>query len=139
MDTSFKRNGITGTDLYIVGFLEDSKWKEELVVAILDNFLIAIYNKNLVVKIDNITISAGTLKDIIENFNISEKRKYQSIWSYYQVLTSTDNLENNPNSFLLGDVFRDLGNFELKILYDNLNRKVLISRANGMKIFDLER
>ena len=139
MDTSFKRNGITGTDLYIVGFLEDSKWKEELVVAILDNFLIAIYNKNLVVKIDNITISAGTLKDIIENFNISEKRKYQSIWSYYQVLTSTDNLENNPNSFLLGDVFRDLGNFELKILYDNLNRKVLISRANGMKIFDLDR
>ena len=139
MDTSFKRNGITGTDLYIVGFLEDSKWKEELVVAILDNFLIAIYNKNLVVKIDNITISAGTLKDIIENFNISEKKKYQSIWSYYQVLTSTDNLENNPNSFLLGDVFRDLGNFELKILYDNLNRKVLISRANGMKIFDLDR
>ena len=73
MDTSFKRNGITGTDLYIVGFLEDSKWKEELVVAILDNFLIAIYNKNLVVKIDNITISAGTLKDIIENFNITKE------------------------------------------------------------------
>ena len=113
----------------IAGFLNDSKWQEELVIAILDNFLVAIYNKNLIVKIGNMTISENTLKNIIESFKISEKKKYQSIWSYYQVLTSTDNPAENPNSFFLGDTFRDLGAFELKILYDNLNRKVLISRA----------
>ena len=139
LDSSFRRNGTTGTDLYIAGFLNDSKWQEELVIAILDNFLVAIYNKNLIVKIGNMTISENTLKNIIESFKISEKKKYQSIWSYYQVLTSTDNPAENPNSFFLGDTFRDLGAFELKILYDNLNRKVLISRANGMKIFDLDR
>ena len=139
LDSSFKRNGTTGTDLYIAGFLNADNWQEELVIAILDNFLVAIYNKNLVVKIGDITISENTLKNIIESFKINEDKKYQSIWSYYQVLTSTDNPGEHPNSFFLGDTFRDLGPFELKILYDNLNRKVLISRANGMKIFDLDR
>ena len=43
------------------------------------------------------------------------------------------------NSFLLGNTFKDFDDFELKILYDDLNRKVLISRSNGMKIFDLDR
>lgn len=139
IDSSFSRNGKTGTDLYILGFLDNKKWQEELAISVLDNFLIAIYNKNLIIKIGDMVISSYTLKSILENFKINEKKKYLSIWSYYKVLTSTDTPEDNPNSFLLGDVFKDLGDFELKILYDNLNRKVLISRSNGMKVFDLDR
>jgi len=103
------------------------------------NLIIAALIFVLGIAIGDITISENTLKNIIESFKINEDKKYQSIWSYYQVLTSTDNPGEHPNSFFLGDTFRDLGPFELKILYDNLNRKVLISRANGMKIFDLDR
>ncbi len=139
MDSSFSRNGKTGTDLYIMGFMDRKKWQEELAIAILDNFLIAIYNKNLIIKIGDMVISSYTLQNVLETFKINEKKKYLSIWSYYKVLTSTDSPEDHPNSFLLGDVFKDLGDFELKILYDNLNRKVLISRSNGMKVFDLDR
>ena len=139
LDNSFKRKGRRGTDLYILGFKEDSKWKEELIFAILENFLISIYNKNLIVKVDDIVISRETLKETIDNLKISEKKKNHFIEDYYKVLLATSGNNVVDNSFLLGDNFKNLDDFELRILYDDLNRKVLISRSNGMKIFDLDR
>ena len=79
LDTSFKRDGQTGTDVYIIGFWEDPKWKEELITAILENFLIAIYSKNLIVKVDDTIISRETLKETIEALKINEKKKNQTI------------------------------------------------------------
>lgn len=139
LDNSFKRKGRRGTDLYILGFREDSKWKEELIFAVLENFLISIYNRNLIVKVDETVISRETLKETIDNLKISEKKKNHFIVDYYRVLLSTSGNNVVDNSFLLGDNFKDLDDFELRILYDDLNRKVLISRSNGMKIFDLDR
>ncbi|EEY35458.1 hypothetical protein, partial [Pseudoleptotrichia goodfellowii] len=139
LDNSFKRKGRRGTDLYILGFREDSKWKEELIFAVLENFLISIYNRNLIVKVDETVISRETLKETIDNLKISEKKKSHFIGDYYRVLLSTSGNNVVDNSFLLGDNFKDLDDFELRILYDDLNRKVLISRSNGMKIFDLDR
>lgn len=139
LDTSFKRDGQTGTDVYIIGFWEDPKWKEELITAILENFLIAIYSKNLIVKVDDTIISRETLKETIEALKINEKKKNQTIGDYYKVLLATSENGMTENSFLLGNTFKDFDDFELKILYDDLNRKVLISRSNGMKIFDLDR
>ncbi len=138
IDPSFKRKGVTGTDLYIIGCAENKDWKEELIISVLDSFLVAIYEKKLIVRIEDTVISSDTLKNILETLKINEKKRYFSIWSYYRVLVASDNPENSTNSFLLGDIFRDLGEFELNILYDNLNRKVLVSRANGMKVFDLD-
>ncbi|RRD39188.1 hypothetical protein EII29_08065 [Leptotrichia sp. OH3620_COT-345] len=139
LDNSFKRKGQTGTDLYIIGFLEREKWKEELISAVLENFLIAIYNKNLIVKVNDTLISKETLKETIENLKIGEKKKNLTINDYYKVLTATSEINSGKNAFFLGDTFKNLDDFELKILYEDLNRKVLISRSNGMKIFDLDR
>lgn len=140
LDPNFNRRGTTGTDLYIIGFLENSKWKEELIFSILENFLIAIYNNNLTVKIDDVIISSSTLYNVINNFKINEKKNYKkSIGDYYNVLISTTEFDHNLDSFYSEETFKDLGEFELRILYDDLNRRVLMSRSNGMKIFDLDR
>ena len=139
IDPNFKRAGEIGTDLYIISFLENSNWIEELSVAVLDNFLIAVYNGHLIVKIGEIVISRQTLDDIVEKFKIEDKKKYKSVFDYYKVLKSTSELSDSSNNFIVGDNFRDLGGFELRILYEDLNRRVLISRSNGMKIFDLDR
>ena len=108
-------------------------------ITVLDNFLIAVYNGHLIVKIGEIVISRQTLDDIVEKFKIEDKKKYKSVFDYYKVLKSTSELSDSSNNFIVGDNFRDLGGFELRILYEDLNRRVLISRSNGMKIFDLDR
>ena len=175
LDENFRRKGQTGTDLYIIGFLENKNWEEELVVAILDNFLISIYKRNLIVKINQNVLSQKTLLKNIIDYGINKKKKYQSIWDYYRVLKATDSnevsAENNENleqdnqngenftnsenekikivndeiddmdlgnCFVSQDSFLDLGDYELRILYGDFNRQMLMARSNGMKIFDLK-
>ena len=101
IDPYFKRAGKRGTDLYIISFIENNKWIEELVTAVLDNFLIAIYNNHLVVKVSDVTISRSTLGDIMSSFKIENSKKYKSIWDYYNVLVSTSDLSISNNIFLL--------------------------------------
>lgn len=126
MDENFDRDKRTGTDIYIIGFMEEDNWKEEMVTSILEGFLLSIYYNRLLVKIDDITISKDSLPLIIEQFKSTAKYAY----NYYQVLTSEE-------SSIIKKDFAGLGEIELRVLVSpNLHRKVLISRSTGMKIFD---
>ena len=151
LDKNFKRAGKTGTDLYIIGFIENGDWESELVIEILNSFLISIYNGNLIVKINENILSKDTILKNIQKYGIDKVKKYRSIWDYYRVLSITDpkneinEIENDKvknmdlsNHFFSQDTFKDLGEFKLQILYGDLNRQVLMARNNGMKIFDLK-
>ncbi|WP_304180470.1 hypothetical protein [Leptotrichia trevisanii] len=125
LDENFRRKGQTGTDLYIIGFLENKNWEEELVVAILDNFLISIYKRNLIVKINQNVFSQKTLLKNIIDYGINKKKKYQSIWDYYRVLKATDSnevsAENNENleqDNQNGENFTNSENEKIKIVND---------------------
>lgn len=125
LDPNYNRNEY-GTDIFILGFHKDSDWKSEIITSILEEFLIAIYNNELVIKIDGTTISSENLKDVIESYKETAKTAY----NYYQVLT-------DEKSVVTEHEFVGLGTIELHVLIKSeMHRKVMMCRKNGMKIFD---
>mgnify|MGYP000845821417 FL=1 len=119
----------SGTDIYIIGFLDDEEWKKKVVEAILENFLISILNDNIEIKVEDVLINKENLSFLIEKY----KEDIELTYEYYQVLMEKD---SQP----LEIEFKDLGKFKLYLLIKkDFKRKILISRSNGMKIFDRNR
>lgn len=115
-----------GTDIFVLGFRKNEDWKSEIINSLLEDFLIAIFNNELVVVIDGMEISAKNLSGIIENF----KDMAPIAYNYYQVLT-------DERTVKIEHEFTGLGTIELHILVNQgLHRKVMMCRKNGMKIFD---
>lgn len=115
-----------GTDIFVLGFKRGTDWKSEIITSILEEFLIAIYNGELVVKIDDTEITAQNLAETVYSYKETAKMAY----NYYQVLTDSNSLITEYN-------FSDLGTIELRVLVkQGLHRKIMMCRKNGMKIFD---
>ena len=77
----------TGTDIYIIGFRDDLKWKKEMITKILDSFSSAIIFGTLEVKVDDVDINKETILDVIENPDNIIKTSYKNIKSQYILLT----------------------------------------------------
>lgn len=115
-----------GTDVYILGFIQNPLWKDEIVKATIEGYLISILQNNLEVEIDGLEINNKTINDLVERY----KEEIPLTYNYYQVLT-------NENTTSICEDFEGLGKIELKILIQKeFRRKVLMARNNGMKIFD---
>lgn len=125
-----------GTDIFIMGFNNYSDWKEKIIASLLDNFLLAIYNGNLEIKVQDVLVNKNNLKDLIELYK--DKFNYcESSYYYYQVLQSSEEIHCNKDL-----VKQAPGVVKLKvaIFKDGApNRTVLMSRSNGMKLFDKNR
>lgn len=122
-----------GTDVFVYGFkYANSNWEEELIEATLDNFLVSIYNKQLEVTIQkNDTIKYDTLNDFFEKY----KTKAKDAAGEYQVLKSEI---DNKKVYQFEQDFHGLGKLVLKVLVDprqKLNRRILVVRKAGMKLF----
>ena len=116
----------TGTDLYVIGFIQNFSWKEEIAKAVIEGYLISIIQGDLEVKIDELTINNKTINELVEKY----KDEIPLTYNYYQVLTNTD-------ATSICEDFEGLGRIELKIMIQKeFRRKVLMARNNGMKIFD---
>lgn len=125
VDPNFIRNEC-GTDIFVLGFHKSVEWKTEVISSILEEFILAIFNNELIVKIDGTKICSENLGEIIGLYK--DHAKYA--FNYYQVLT-------DENTTIVKHNFEGLGEIELYILIKNgLHRKVMMSRKNGMKIFD---
>ena len=115
-----------GTDIFIIGFLNEESWKKNLIVELLESFLLAILDGNLEVIIEGEVIN----KDTIESFIKKYENDLKYAGSYFKVIKSKDTEIITTN-------FENMGTVELKVLIqDKLPRNVLISRSNGMKLFD---
>lgn len=120
-----------GTDIFVLGFNENSSWKEKIIYSLLDNFLLAIYTNKLIVEIDGIIVDCNSLERLLNKY--SNVKEVASANIYYSVLTDSDVLEIKENIF--DDLEGEL-DLKIKLFKDNANRSVLISRSNGMKLFD---
>lgn len=115
-----------GTDIYVLGFIKSDDWKDEIIKAILDGYLISILKKDIKVKVEDIIINDENLPKLIEHY----KEELPLTYNYYQVLSSKETVHITEN-------FENLGNLSLYVLiHKDFRRKVLMSRSNGMKIFD---
>lgn len=134
----FSRREEAGTDIFIIGFNQGKKWKEEIKNSILENFMIAIHQKHLVVDVDEISIDKESLGDLIDDLKL---KKFNELKNYYSVLR-----DPRTQEIYLDDRFSKYGfKSEDAILLlssglDNdrskINRSVLMTRKAGMKILD---
>jgi hypothetical protein len=131
-----------GTDLYIFGFNEEKfpNWEQEMFFSVLDNFLLAIWQEKLEVVIQGEIINKNAVDAHIQKIQFDEKlaKQYADILSYYTVLKDSQKIAIPlPSYHDLGiqenEAFLWLTNQEFP------NRKVLMTRLSGMKIFDKNR
>ncbi len=91
----FRRESF-GTDVIVTGFKKSASWKEDIEKAIISNFFVAIANKKLVVRIDDLEISAKNLSDRIKYYAAKEadtpdkEKRITTILEFYQAITDPD-------------------------------------------------
>lgn len=129
LEPGFHRDaGQTGTDVYIAGFRKSPDWKSDIVAAVLDGFLYAVYTGKLIVHVDDIIIDAAHLSSLCEDYKefFSENAD-----KYYTILTSTESVDID---------FCNMGLIRLWIAIrpdrPDMHRKVAMVRKTGMKIMD---
>ena len=129
-----RQKDLVGTDIFIFGFNGKETWKDDIYVELIENFLMSVYWEKLAVKVQNEDfLTRKTLGEFIQKYKDSLKNAN----SYYKVLTAKEiELQNFSKDF------HDLGTLKLQVVVDekeNLNRRVLVVRKSGMKIFDMDR
>lgn len=139
LDPAFKREE-TGTDIYIPGFIpmyRGNGWVDEIVEAVINSFLYAIYQENLIVKIKtsekNITLDKAYLDETYGNSTFSSNEKFNfTIQQKYQLLASPD---VHSALFKLSGYE---GYVDVRFLLGSpdYDRRITVVRAPGMKIFD---
>lgn len=121
-----------GTDFYIYGYEKGDNWYEDIIKAVLNFFWLAIYNKQLVVRIKdkkfNLEISDNNLEKLIyEKFgDIPVNDKNNPIPYYEAVTQGVDPLRHNLS--VLGEVYLYI------VRKKNFPKKVAYFRGTGMMI-----
>lgn len=128
LEKLYKRSEM-GTDVFVYGFNAGSEWDRDVINEVLENFLMSIHKNLLSVTVANRKIDSSTLSRYLSTYNTKIKNAY---W-YYQVLVC-------PETKVFTRDFHGLGMLKLNVLVDSsekLNRKILITRSSGMKLFAL--
>lgn len=118
-----------GTDVFVYGFNAGMDWDKDVVNEVLENFLMSIHKNLLSVTVANQKIDQTTLSRYLGTYSAKTKNAY---W-YHQVLI-------RPETKVFTYDFHGLGSLKLSILVDSsekLNRKILVTRSSGMKLFAL--
>lgn len=126
-----------GTDIYVMGFDAKEKfsgWENEVVLSVIENFMVSIIEGKLVVKVSEYELNKDSLGEFVSYL---DDKIYKDTKYYYEVLTSEDSLKLH-----LTDNFNS--EFSIKpeegTLYilkkKDANRKVLMTRKTGMKVFE---
>lgn len=136
-----------GTDLFIIGLREiNDDWEKRILLSAVNNFLVSILEKKLIIRVNKTILSHENLSEIItllEEFKKSydEKKVFKDTINYYDALTNPDRLE-----FKLDDRFdkynfiKDKSDGKLVLLKrEEANRMILQTRISGMKIYDKDR
>lgn len=133
LDRLYSRTAV-GTDLFVPGFnfVVDGKndWVNQMIGEILENFLMAIEYKNLVVTIEGQDITKDTVR-----YAIVRNRKYAKDAYYFNKILMAE-----PQKIVDEDYnFHGMGMLRLRLLYANdLNKKILVVRKSGMKISEIK-
>ncbi len=126
MPAIFRRKK-TGTDIFILGYDVDSTWQDDLKVAVLENFWVALKNGRLVVKIEKEVINSKNLAEYMEEFS---ERKTFTAHHFYNAMV-------DPQSIKISGKLPTLGKVSLNLTTNGtaLPKKVAMVRSTGMIIY----
>ena len=130
IDPSYAREaGVSGTDIFVLGFNGSKGWEHDMVASVLDGFLYAVYTGKLIVEVEDIVIS----KDNLPGLMVSHKEHFTEYADeYYQTLTADE--QKSPT---YTEEIGTLGNVTLRLMIQpNFHRRVAMVRKTGMKIMD---
>lgn len=118
-----------GTDIFVYGLnvINTDDIKTAVFVEILDNFLMSIYKNVLSLKFGKDEICVDTLEKYVTLY----KRKIKDSYCAWLALTCEE-------SKVCRQDFHGMGCLKLTVLVDStekLNRKILVTRKSGMKLF----
>lgn len=131
---SINRRSEIGTDVFIYGFKSASDWETEITVALLESFLMSFFNEQLRVKVQGREINKKSLPGYMERVHRERPGATKGTYGNYLALTRTEGVH------IYSQDFHGMGILELRLLVDpneKLDRKVLIVRKAGMKLFRL--
>jgi hypothetical protein len=135
LDPNFVRRE-PGTDIYISAFNTSEPWEERLLHSILMNFFITIHQQKLVVRIEDLEINHENLGELI--MALEDTEDFCALKAYYQLLVSKDTVVvQSPER-----KYKTIGTFKAgeATLFlttgEELNRRVLMTRKTGMRLFE---
>lgn len=89
-DPNFKRDEEdTGTDIYIMGFMDMEDFEEAVKKYVLFNFLISIWKGLLAVKVNGVTLNKDSLQKDIRWLNDYNDKDIKALKDYYDLLTQS--------------------------------------------------
>lgn len=125
----------TGTDVFVIGFVEAESWEKLITRSVLNNFWLAILKNELIVRINKTEINQNNVGDFINaNFNLEDRDKEDdgNPLPYFQAYTEP---ESNSKKIISEDL-QTLGKVELHLKIDNnYPGKVAYFRKTHMLIF----
>ncbi|MEK4715719.1 hypothetical protein [Sporosarcina sp. FSL K6-5500] len=136
LDDSFNRKE-TGTDVYVSAFYPQEEWEKEMKESVLHNFFIPVFNNELIVNINGFEINNQNIGQLIEDLN-NNFEKNRILKKYFSLLTSDQVVRlKYPAKNYKGRISFEEGEAELLLLKgDDLNRRVLMTRKTGMRLFE---
>ncbi len=130
----FRRTRI-GTDVFVLGFLREQDWADEIVKGVIESFFVSIHEGRFLARVGGISVNQNSLSDLIEKYARDDPG-----WparAYYEALTSEEASLFSEHDFgRLGEL-EGLGRIELRLLAGkDYPRRVAMVRSTGMKIYD---
>ena len=126
------RRDVRGTDVFVYGFNGGANWRDEISVELIENFLVAIHRDKLRVRIHGDDLTCDTLKNFVRRY----ADKLTTAADYHRILSGEGDVKTFPCDF------HGMGTLKLRVIVDGraeLNRRVLVVRKNGMKLFDMKK
>ena len=140
LDSSFQRQQ-SGTDIFVSAFEpKNNNWIEAVRNSVIFNFFITIWQNKLIVKVEDETISHENIGALIAQLDDGNE-DYRHVKNYFRLLTSEESIQVPYPA----KAYKKLGNFETgeATLYimkgEDLNRRVLMTRKAGMRLFEQNR
>jgi len=133
------RRSEKGTDIIIMGFQEEGDWKESLIKSVLNNFWLAIWNKQLIVEVEGTIIDSENLETIINQF-YTEDTKEGSVnepetWNPYPYFKAVK-YKGGPNNEYFTATLSTLGLVEMYLLKkEGLQNRTIYLRTPKMVVF----
>lgn len=133
----------SGTDIYVLGMHEQGNFKESFIKAVLLDFLVSLVKGKLSVNVQGDVINQESLPKYMARLNPYESDEIKGLLDYYHLLSSSDpkiikipldsNVYGKEYGFQNGECTLYLKENE------GYNRKVLVTRNAGMRIFEQNR
>lgn len=138
LDKSYQRME-TGTDIYVTAFNPKTNWETEMVESVLYNFFITIWDNRLIVKVNDFEINKDNIIQLINE--LENNKDNQVLKDYAKILTSDRTIKiPYPEKNYKNNIHFKAGEAELYLFNGtDLNRKVLMTRKTGMRIFEQNR